>query len=70
MPPGDVAAPTAQQTQDAALAQLRVFLGDLTVQALRQAARRWNWPLHGTAKVEIVDQLLQQLTDEAQMQRW
>lgn len=69
MPPGDVAAPTAQQTQDAALAQLRVFLGDLTVQALRQAARRWNWPLHGTAKVEIVDQLLQQLTDEAQMQR-
>ncbi len=66
MPPGDGAAQTAQEAQ---LGQLRALLGDVTLQGLRQAARRWNWPIRGTAKTDIIEQLLQQLTSEAQMQR-
>ncbi|HSN76395.1 MAG TPA: hypothetical protein VL334_15070, partial [Anaerolineae bacterium] len=65
MPPGDAPAVADQ----AALEQLRAFLADITVQGLRQAARRWNWPLRGTAKVEIVEQLVERLVDPAQMQR-
>jgi hypothetical protein len=66
MPPGDGTAPEAREAQ---LDQLRALLGDVTLQVLRQAARRWNWPVRGTAKADIVEQLLQQLTDEAQMRR-
>ncbi len=65
MPPGDAPAAADQ----AALEQLRAFLADITVQGLRQAARRWNWPLRGTAKAEIVEQLVERLVDPVQMQR-
>ncbi len=69
MPPGDMAMNLPQEAQEAALEQLRTFLGVVTVQGLRQAARRWNWLLRGTAKAEIVEQMFQQLTDVPQMQR-
>ena len=65
MPPGD--APPAED--QAPLEELRGLLASISVQALRQAARRWGWPLRGTAKADIVEQLIERLTDPAQMQR-
>lgn len=38
-----------------------------TIQQLRQAARLWNWPLRGTAKTEIVGQMLAYLSDANRM---
>ncbi len=70
MPPGDVVSgATEGGIQQAVLDELRMLLGEVTLQGLRQAARRWNWPLRGTAKADLVDQMFQRLTDEEQMRR-
>lgn len=65
MPPGDAPAAADQ----APLEELRGLLASTSVQGLRQAARRWGWPLRGTAKADIVEQLIERLTDPVQMQR-
>ncbi len=47
--------------------QLTDFLSQITVQALRQAARQWGWSLKGTAKAEIVEQMTGYLGDARRM---
>jgi hypothetical protein len=59
--------PTAASPRTAALDRLRASLHAVTVQDLRQAARLWGWPVKGTAKAEIIEQLTEHLTDPVQM---
>ncbi len=49
------------------LTHLNSLLEMNTIQQLRQAARLWNWPLRGTAKAEIVGQMLAYLSDPVRM---
>ncbi|MGQ9491363.1 MAG: hypothetical protein ACUVS6_11810 [Anaerolineae bacterium] len=49
------------------LQQLNNLLELNTIQGLRQAARLWHWPLRGTAKAEVVGQMLAYLSDPTRM---
>jgi hypothetical protein len=49
------------------LDRLRSQLQSVTVQDLRQAARLWGWSIKGTAKADIIEQLVGWLADPAQM---
>ncbi len=69
MPSGDSAADPIQQAQEEALQQLRALLNGLTMAELRAAAKRWRWPLRGSAKADVVEQMVQRLTDAETMQR-
>jgi hypothetical protein len=59
--------PTTPNPRVALLDRLRQQLQSVTVQDLRQAARLWGWPIKGTAKADIVEQLMEHLADPAQM---
>ena len=67
MPSGDKPLPAAVPEQDLWLAELRDLLEATTVQVLRQAARQWGWPLKGTAKADLVEQMAGYLGDTARM---
>jgi hypothetical protein len=69
MPPGDNPAHPIEEEREAALDQLRSWLGALTIADLRAAAKRWRWPLRGTAKADVIEQLVQRLVDVESMQR-
>lgn len=49
------------------LTQLKDALEASTIQALRQMARDWGWPLKGTAKSDVVSQMLGYLSDPQRM---
>ncbi len=49
------------------LAQLNNLLEMYSIQLLRQAARLWGWSLRGTAKAEVVGQMLTYLSDANRM---
>jgi hypothetical protein len=51
----------------AALEGLRNALQAVTVQELRGAARLWGWTVKGTAKAEIIQYLLEHLTNAPEM---
>ena len=59
--------PATPDPRTIALDRLRTTLLSVTVQDLRQAARLWNWPVKGTAKADIIAQLVEHLTDAAEM---
>ena len=59
--------PTTPNPRTALLDRLRNSLQAVTVQDLRQAARLWGWPVKGTAKADIIEQLMEHLADPAQM---
>lgn len=67
MPSGDKPLPGAAPEQELWLAELRRLLEATTVQVLRQAARLWGWPLKGTAKADLVEQMAGYLGDSARM---
>lgn len=67
MPSGDTQLPAAGAEQDLLLADLRGLMESTTVQVLRQAARQWGWTLKGTAKADLVEQMLAYLSDVASM---
>ncbi|MEI2693321.1 MAG: hypothetical protein V9H69_27820 [Anaerolineae bacterium] len=68
MPPGNAAQPAVGNGQDLLLlAELRHMLEDITVQTMRQAARRWGWTLKGTAKSDIIEQMVDYLSDRDRM---
>jgi len=47
--------------------ELISILNQATIQTLRQAARQWGWPLKGTAKAEVVEQMVGYLGDAGRM---
>lgn len=61
---GDNKPPEIRQQQ---VIHLNNLLEAHTIQWLRQAARLWNWPLRGTAKAEVVGQMLAYLSDPIRM---
>lgn len=67
MPPGNSAQPNADPEMEIHLARLREMLERTTIQALRQAARLWGRTLKGTAKADLVEQMLNFLGDAAGM---
>ena len=67
MPPGNAVPPVAVSTQEFLLAALRRMLEETTVQVMRQAARLWGWTLKGTAKSDLVEQMMVYLGDAARM---
>lgn len=67
MPSGDKPLLVSISEQELGLDKLRDLLETTTVQALRQAARQWGWPLKGTAKADLVEQMLAYLSDAAGM---
>lgn len=62
-----MADPTPSEIRQQQLTQLNNLLETSTVQALRQAARLWHWPLRGVAKAEVVGQMLAYLSDSTRM---
>ncbi len=58
---------TPSEIRQQQLTQLNNLLEVSTVQALRQAARLWHWPLRGVAKTEVVGQMLAYLSDGTRM---
>lgn len=69
MPPGDSPVDSIEKAQAASVDQLRSFLSTLTMAELRRAAKRWRWPLRGTAKADVVEQMVQRLVDAESMER-
>lgn len=67
MPSGDAVAPAAGAERELMQAALRGMLEANTVQVLRQAARQWGWTLKGTAKGDLVEQMVDYLSDPARM---
>ncbi len=67
MPSGDDTLPDPGQLHEIWMATLRSMLEDTTVQGLRQAARHWGWTLRGTAKADLVEQMVGYLGDSARM---
>lgn len=67
MPSGNSAPAAADHEQEIRLSALRDLLESTTVQVLRQAARQWGWTLKGTAKADLVEQMLAYLSDAASM---
>jgi len=67
MPSGDKQLAAAGHEQELLLADLRGLMESTTVQVLRQAARQWGWTLKGTAKTDLVEQMLGYLSDRANM---
>lgn len=67
MPSGDTVLPAAGPERELRLAALRGMLEATTVQVLRQAARQWGWPLKGTAKDDLVEQMVGYLGDSQRM---
>lgn len=67
MPSGDKPLLVSISEQELGLDKLRDLLETTTVQALRQAARQWGWPLKGTAKADLVEQMAGYLSDNARM---
>jgi hypothetical protein len=56
----------AEERQSLVQELSRALTGD-TVQMLRGAAKYWNWPLRGTAKADLVEQMIGYLTDVGRM---
>lgn len=50
-----------------ALHQLRTALQAIVLQDLRSAARAWGWSLRGTAKADVVQGIMEHLTNAAEM---
>ncbi len=57
----------APDPRTASIDQLGALLGTITVQELRLAAQVWGWPVKGTAKASIIEQLVERLTDPITM---
>ncbi len=57
---------TAEQRAHAR-AELAETLENVRVQDLRQIARKWGWPLKGTAKADLTEQMIAYLGDPARM---
>lgn len=58
---------TPTNPRSVALDELRTSLQSVTVQDLRGAARLWGWTVKGTAKAEIIQYLLEHLSNAAEM---
>lgn len=69
MPPGSPAlTSSAPALADAQLRkQLRRLVENTSVTTLRQGARLWGWPVKGTGKAALVDQIMGYLADEKRM---
>lgn len=67
MPPGDNSPPAAGHELELWQAALRGLLEDTTVQVMRQAARQWGWSLKGTAKSDLIEQMVDYLGDAPRM---
>ncbi|HRI55761.1 MAG TPA: hypothetical protein PK170_01535 [Anaerolineae bacterium] len=67
MPPGDSPQTPVRPVETPLLSELQGYLEDTTAQTLRQVARQWGWPLKGTAKADLVDQMLNYLADATRM---
>lgn len=67
MPPGEVTISITEEERQQQLIALRSLLNGVTVPALRQAARVWDWPLKGTAKSDLVEQMVGYLANRAHM---
>lgn len=66
MPSGDGVA-TPSQVREIWIAELRGLLEATTVQIMRQAAREWGWALKGTAKSDLIEQMIGYLGDAPRM---
>lgn len=67
MPSGEATAPVVDRGHGLMLAELRRMLERTTVQVMRQAARQWGWTLRGTAKNDLVEQMVSYLGDPSVM---
>lgn len=67
MPPGDVTVSITDEERQQQLIALRGLLNGVTVPALRQAARVWDWPLKGVAKSDLVEQMVGYLANRTHM---
>ncbi len=66
MPPGNVSPPVISDLERWQ-AELRQLLEGVTIQVMRQSARQWGWTLKGTAKSEVIGQMVTYLSDTPRM---
>ena len=55
------------EERQALVQELAQALTGVTVQTLRGAAKFWSWPLRGTSKADLVEQMIGYLGDAGRM---